>query len=355
MSNLTHRFEVKAGTEDGTFKAYGNVFGVIDSANDVTYSGTFARTIQEHKDNKTMPRLLAQHGHSTNPIGIITDMGEDEKGLWFEGKFSLKTQAGAEAYELVKMGALDEFSIGFITLQSENQIIDGVKVRNILDVDLKEISLVTFACNPESKIIDIKSALEDGENVTPRMVRKFLQESGLSRRQADQAIHQIKASNDVTQTKESDVESNENKEVEQKTAETPVAEVKSTSDKMEKKASWWMRETLEDPILSVHCLMDVFYYLPASTHAKILEIAEAGRLEQLAALNGAEEEEKSNSDENIESVGEATVDTETKADDEEESEETESDDDDNEGESEEKEEKSLTSEEVTAWFTQDDE
>ena len=161
--HLTHKFEVKADGEEGTFKAYGNVFGVIDSANDMTVSGAFENSINEHKAKGTYPKLLAQHGHTTMPIGVITDIYEDEHGLCFEGKFALATQAGAEAYALVKMGAIDEFSIGYIVRQFENQVVSNKKVRTLLDVDIKEISLVTFACNPESKVISVKSALENGK------------------------------------------------------------------------------------------------------------------------------------------------------------------------------------------------
>lgn len=350
MDNLIQRFEVKANSEDGTFTAHGNVFGVIDSANDITYKGTFSRTIAEHKANGSMPKLLAQHGHTTMPIGIITDMKEDDTGLWFSGKFALDTQAGAEAYSLVKMRAIDEFSIGYIVRSSEPRVEQNKNVRALLDVDVGEISLVTFACNPESKIIDIKSAIESGDNITPKMVRKFLQEAGLSRRQAEQAIYQIKSSLEDLSNKESDVESDkktvqeqkvQEQAQEQKTANKPVPEVKSTSDKMEQKACWWMRETLEDPILSIDCLMNVFYYLPPSTIAEMLTIAEQGRLTQLNALN----EEKS--DGKLDTKGDDSVDTGSETDDEEKAEEETNEND--------VEVKSISAAEISSWFEEDNE
>ena len=41
------------------------------------------------------------------PIGIYDEITEDEKGLYVKGRIALKTRAGAEAYELLKIGALD--------------------------------------------------------------------------------------------------------------------------------------------------------------------------------------------------------------------------------------------------------
>jgi len=315
-NHLNQRFEIKAtNDEDGTFVAYGNVFNVIDQASDVTVPGAFSNTIANHKANGTMPKFLAQHGHTTMPIGIITDMVEDDKGLRFEGKFALETQAGREAYSLVKMTAIDEFSIGFVTLQSEKQIMAGKQVRALMEVDVREISLVTFACNPESKIESIKSAVDNNESITPRMVQKALQESGLSKRQAEKAINkmqspsdsemeskmteQIKPNEELSGGDELKAEENKN-EVK---AKTPVAEVKS-GDNLETKSSYYMERCLEDKIVSIQCLMDVFYYLPPTTHAAMLELAEAGRLEQRVALNLDEEEKSSTVKTEIKSEGE---------------------------------------------------
>ena len=47
------------------------------------------------------------------PIGVFDEIKEDSHGLYVKGRLALKTQAGQEAYELLKMGALDGLSIGF--------------------------------------------------------------------------------------------------------------------------------------------------------------------------------------------------------------------------------------------------
>jgi HK97 family phage prohead protease/HK97 family phage major capsid protein len=155
LKNL--QLKIKEISEKGTFKAYANTFNTLDAAGDRTQRGAFLASIAAHKAAGTMPRLLGQHEHQKNPIGIITDMYEDEKGLVIEGQFALKTKDGAEAYELVKMQAIDTFSIGYNTI-SEKAMPDG---NHLIELDLKEVSLVTFPCNEESKIVSIKAFGED--------------------------------------------------------------------------------------------------------------------------------------------------------------------------------------------------
>jgi len=189
--SLDQTFEVKALEEKGSFSAYGNTFNFKDHAGDVTVPGAFANCIKAYEEAGRMPRLLAQHGHTSMPIGIITMMKEDEHGLYFEGKFA-PTPAGQEAYELVKMGAIDQFSIGYKTIDSDYD--HKSDTTYLKELDVKEISLVTFACNEESLVQSIKSAIEKGDEVTPRMVQKALQhDTGLSKRQAEAAVNAIKA------------------------------------------------------------------------------------------------------------------------------------------------------------------
>ena len=73
---------------------------------------------------------------------------EDDHGLVVKGRLALKTQAGAEAYELLKMGALDGLSIGFRVNPKEVSYDKRGNKRIIKEVDLMEVSLVTFPMNP---------------------------------------------------------------------------------------------------------------------------------------------------------------------------------------------------------------
>ncbi len=187
FKNVTSTFQVKADDEKGTFEAYGNAFGNVDHAGDKTMFGAFKKCIEDWKSKGEYPQFLSQHGHSKNPIGIITDLKEDENGLWFKGEFCLETQDGREAYALVKMGALKRFSIGYKTIKEKS--VNGIN--ELHELDVKEISLVTFACNEDSLLQSVKSAVDNGENPM-RLIQKFMQEQGLSKRQASAAINAIK-------------------------------------------------------------------------------------------------------------------------------------------------------------------
>ena len=243
----------KDDAPEGTFVAYGNVFGVKDNAGDITVKGCFSNTIKKHKSEGTMPRLLAQHGHRMMPIGIITDMIEDEKGLRFEGQFCLETQAGSEAHALCKMGAIDQFSIGYVTLDQEMT----TKGNLLKELDVAEISLVTFACNEHSTLVDVKSAVEN-EELTPRLLQKAIRDAfGLSKRQSEAAINAIKS----TEREEVEEESTEVKELgldeafRVKMSEAPELtkfsdglEVKSLGDKSFQQVLSGIKSALVEPI-----------------------------------------------------------------------------------------------------------
>ena len=175
--HLARPFELKELKEDGSFSGYGSVFGNVDLGSDIVEKGAFSRSLKEHKAAKTMPKLLWQHD-TTQPIGIYTEMMEDEKGLYVEGQLALKTVQGAEAYELLKMGALGGLSIGYRVKTYEYDT--ETYIRKLTDVDLWECSLVTFAMNPEAQVSGVK-----GSTLTEREFEQLLtRDAGFTRSQA---------------------------------------------------------------------------------------------------------------------------------------------------------------------------
>jgi hypothetical protein len=99
--------------------------------------------------------MLWQHDRR-EPIGVWTDITEDEKGLRVTGRLVLETDFGAKAYALLKAGALDGLSVGFHIVKSVRDA--SRNVRRITEVDLREISLVTFGAMPGALIDGVKSA-----------------------------------------------------------------------------------------------------------------------------------------------------------------------------------------------------
>ena len=170
--------------DDNTMKftCYGNVKGNIDHAQDRTLDGAYVKSIERHKAAGTMPKMFWMHNPYETPVGKWVDMREDAKGLFMEGEFA-NTEKGRELYELMKMGALDSFSIGYsVTEEKWNH---EKNCNDLIELDIKEISCVTYACNEESRLIDIKTKMEQDELPTKRELEKFLRESGLSRKQAE--------------------------------------------------------------------------------------------------------------------------------------------------------------------------
>jgi HK97 family phage prohead protease len=140
-------FMVKSKRKDNTvISGYASVFGVIDTHNDVVVKGAFKNT------ESRKVKLLWQHD-VTKPIGIISLLKEDEYGLLLEAEININTVAGAEAAELIKQKAVAGLSIGF-SINSSDYNKEGSRV--ISDIELREISIVTFPANQNAEIQYIK-------------------------------------------------------------------------------------------------------------------------------------------------------------------------------------------------------
>lgn len=181
-------FQVKATGDDGTVEGYGSVFGVKDSYDDVIANGAFSKSLSEHKSAGTMPAMLWQHD-SSEPIGIWTEMVEDSKGLKIKGKLALDTVRGKEAHALLKLGALNGLSIGFVSKQWAYD--KETDIRTLLEVDLWEVSLVTFPANGRSRITNVKAADVAGVK-TIRQAEKALRDAGFSDDAAKAFVAEVK-------------------------------------------------------------------------------------------------------------------------------------------------------------------
>ena len=178
LKKLVFESEIKAENSKGIFTGYGSIFGNEDQGNDVMQKGAFTKSLVNRPVSKV--KMLYQH-KTDEPIGVFTDMYEDSKGLFVKGQLAMGTQKGREAYELLKMGALDGMSIGF-KADPEKQGYNENKrgVRTLKEVDLMEISLVTFPMNESALIETVKG---NAKNI--REWEKILRDAGgLSRTEA---------------------------------------------------------------------------------------------------------------------------------------------------------------------------
>lgn len=178
-------FEIKAVNADGTVEGYGSVFGVRDNYDDVIAKGAFIQSLKDHKAAGTMPAMLWQHD-ADKPIGVWTDMVEDEKGLRIKGQLAMETVKGKEAHALLKMGALNGLSIGFMS--KEWSYDRETEVRTLTAINLWEVSLVTFPANEKARVTNVKSA---DEMATPKDAEKALRDAGFSKSDATAFVSRV--------------------------------------------------------------------------------------------------------------------------------------------------------------------
>ena len=148
--------DVKFAGEDGagTITGYGSVFEIVDRGGDVVQAGAFKASLAEWRRKGALPPMLWQHDPST-PIGVWTDLVEDEKGLKVSGRLILDVPQAAIARALIAAGAVKGLSIGYATKEAAVDRKTGV--RQLKKVDLWEISLVTFPMLPEAQVSGVKS------------------------------------------------------------------------------------------------------------------------------------------------------------------------------------------------------
>ncbi len=175
----SYALQIKAAGDDGTVEGYGSVFGVRDNYDDVIAKGAFDASLKDHKSAGTMPAMLWQHD-SSQPIGIWTEMVEDSKGLRIKGQLALETVQGKEAHALLKMGALNGLSIGFMSKQWAYD--KETDVRTLTQIDLWEVSLVTFPANEKARVTNVKASPDDVS--TPKDAERILREAGFSKADA---------------------------------------------------------------------------------------------------------------------------------------------------------------------------
>jgi HK97 family phage prohead protease len=181
FDNLETDCELKqVGTDDeGAFEGYASIFNNKDLGNDVIKYGAFANSIKNR--NPKNIKLLYQH-KTDEPIGVIEYIEEDKKGLKIEGRLAMGTQKGREVFELMKMGAIDSMSIGYRLNPDGYKYDPKTRKRSIKEVDLMEISLVTFPMNPKAKVTKVKLA-----EMTERELEKVLRDAHIFSN--DLAVH----------------------------------------------------------------------------------------------------------------------------------------------------------------------
>ena len=136
---------------DGHFSGYASLFGETDLSRDIVMPGAFAKSIRARGPSGI--RMLFQHDPAT-PIGTWQEVREDGRGLFVRGRLMTEVARAREVLALMRAGAIDGLSIGFRTVKGQTDAKTGV--RRLIEVDLWEISVVTFPMLPAARVSAVK-------------------------------------------------------------------------------------------------------------------------------------------------------------------------------------------------------
>jgi len=140
--------------EDVTLKdgcrieGYASLFGVADQGGDVVTAGAYRRSLAALGQVGRAVKMLWQHDPA-QPIGVWDEIVEDARGLKVKGRILTEVEKGREAVALLAAGAIDGLSIGYRTVTAER---DAKGQRLLREVELWEVSLVTFPMLPEARV-----------------------------------------------------------------------------------------------------------------------------------------------------------------------------------------------------------
>ena len=143
-------------TEGHVIEGYASLFGKRDQGNDVVMGGAYGASLARLAAAGRRVKMLWQHD-PTQPIGVWDEVREDATGLWVKGRILGDVEKGREAVALLAAGAIDGLSIGYRTVKSER---DGKGQRLLTELELWEVSLVTFPMLPEARVTGKGETLE---------------------------------------------------------------------------------------------------------------------------------------------------------------------------------------------------
>lgn len=178
---LDFRTDLKTEGDDGVFTGMASTFGNKDQVGDIIEPGAFQKSLAKRPAHRI--KLLAFH-NADEPVGVFRDVKETGNGLFVRGKLTLEVERAREIRALMRDGALDALSIGFRVPKSGASFDDKRRVRVLKEIDLLEVSVVTFPANEQALISTVKR----DSFTTEREAESALRRIGFSRREAQTVI-----------------------------------------------------------------------------------------------------------------------------------------------------------------------
>lgn len=190
--NAVLHLDCKGLTANGVFSGYASLFHRKDLGRDVILPGAFRTSLARKRPEDI--KMLFQHDPA-EPIGQWMDIREDAKGLHVTGRLLANVVRAQTVRALMQEGVIDGLSIGFQTVKGRTDKKSGT--RYLMEVDLWEISVVTFPMLPEARIhkgvahAPSQQAADIWRDEAPKTLptlrefeRWLTQDAGLTRKQA---------------------------------------------------------------------------------------------------------------------------------------------------------------------------
>lgn len=147
--------------DGAVIEGYASYFGKRDKGGDVVLAGAYAASLKALEARGARVKMLWQHDPA-QPIGVWDEVREDGKGLYVRGRLLTSVERGREAAALIEAGGIDGLSIGYRTVRAEK---DAKGQRLLSEVELWEVSLVTFPMLPEARVGSKAAAAADSDEL----------------------------------------------------------------------------------------------------------------------------------------------------------------------------------------------
>lgn len=152
---------VDADPAKKTWTAYAAVFGNKDLDDDIIMPGAFKKSIADNGPSGTNTILVLNQHITWQVLCKPKVLQEDSKGLYYEAEVTSGATFAEDAVKLIAAGLVEENSIGFQTVKSAIIQPDAQDwetwYRELYELNLAEMSPVTWAANPQARMTGMKS------------------------------------------------------------------------------------------------------------------------------------------------------------------------------------------------------
>lgn len=138
---------------DRKIKGYAIIWGSKNDYNEIVLKGATLNSLNARGVGASKNKIVLLNQHrQTQPLGNITELREDETGLYFEAEIISGVSYADEAIEQIRQGVLSQLSYGFSYIWDKVEYDDEREAYILKEIKLYEISLVTFSSDENAQL-----------------------------------------------------------------------------------------------------------------------------------------------------------------------------------------------------------